>query len=47
MDVLSQWSRASWADLQELPWVRAMKGVVQDPVHHAEGDVWILSLIHI
>lgn len=41
MDVLSQWSRASWADLQELPWVRAMKGVVQDPVHHAEGDVWI------
>lgn len=41
MDVLSQWSQASWADLQELAWVRAMKGVVQDPVHHAEGDVWI------
>lgn len=22
-------------------WVRAMRGVVQDPIHHAEGDVWI------
>ena len=23
-------------------WVRAMHGVVQDPIHHAEGDVWEL-----
>ncbi|MBX3200122.1 MAG: AAA family ATPase [Labilithrix sp.] len=22
-------------------WIRAMKGVEQDPVHHAEGDVWV------
>lgn len=22
-------------------WVRAMRGSTQDPVHHAEGDVWI------
>jgi putative nucleotidyltransferase with HDIG domain len=22
-------------------WVRAMRGTVQDPIHHAEGDVWI------
>ncbi len=25
------------------PWVAAMRGVVQDPVHHPEGDVWIHS----
>lgn len=24
-----------------LPWIAAMKGVAQDPIHHAEGDVWI------
>lgn len=23
------------------PWIAAMRGVVQDPIHHAEGDVWI------
>ena len=22
------------------PWIRALKGSTQDPVHHAEGDVW-------
>jgi predicted kinase len=22
-------------------WIRAMKGTAQDPIHHAEGDVWI------
>jgi putative nucleotidyltransferase with HDIG domain len=22
-------------------WIRAMKGTPQDPIHHAEGDVWI------
>ena len=22
------------------PWIEALKGVPQDPVHHAEGDVW-------
>jgi predicted kinase len=23
------------------PWIAAMRGVPQDPIHHAEGDVWI------
>jgi putative nucleotidyltransferase with HDIG domain len=41
MGALSRWSASSWTELQELPWVRAMKGVQQDPIHHAEGDVWI------
>lgn len=22
------------------PWIRALRGSTQDPVHHAEGDVW-------
>lgn len=25
----------------EYPWVRALRGCVQDSVHHAEGDVWV------
>jgi len=29
----------TWDDLQKFPWVRAMQGVPQSPVHHAEGDV--------
>ncbi len=41
MDALSRWCASDWAALQALPWVRAMRGVPQDPVHHAEGDVWI------
>lgn len=24
-----------------LPWIAAMRDVPQDPIHHAEGDVWI------
>ncbi|MEQ1503384.1 MAG: AAA family ATPase [Myxococcota bacterium] len=31
----------SWDALQALERVRALAGCVQDPVHHAEGDVWI------
>lgn len=31
-----------WAGLDaRFAWVRAMRGCRQDPVHHAEGDVWI------
>ena len=30
-----------WQELdQEFDWIRAMREVPQDPVHHAEGDVW-------
>jgi predicted kinase len=32
----------AWADLdREYAFVRAMAGCPQDPVHHAEGDVWV------
>lgn len=31
-----------WDDLDRtFDWIRRMRGVPQDPVHHAEGDVWI------
>jgi putative nucleotidyltransferase with HDIG domain len=30
-----------WAELQRFEWVRALEGCPQDPVHHAEGNVWI------
>src|SRR5258706_15964334 len=30
-----------WTALDRFPWIQAMRGVPQDPVHHAEGDVWI------
>jgi hypothetical protein len=34
--------RVPWQELdQEFPWVRALAGCPQDPVYHAEGDVWI------
>jgi hypothetical protein len=34
--------RVDWTALDaELDWVRALRDVPQDPVHHAEGDVWI------
>ncbi len=29
-----------WTAL-DFPWLERMKGVPQDPIHHAEGDVWI------
>jgi len=33
--------RVDWEAIdRELPWIRALRGCVQDPVHHAEGDVW-------
>ncbi len=33
--------RVDWAALYaSYPWLRALEGVVQDPIYHAEGDVW-------
>jgi predicted kinase len=38
---LFDWS-ADWQALDEqFEWIRAMKGCPQDPVFHAEGDVWV------
>jgi len=34
-------SRLRWDELQAFAWVRALEGCPQDPVHHAEGNVWI------
>lgn len=34
-------ARVPWEDLQAFAWVRDLAGTVQDPIHHAEGDVWI------
>src|SRR5262245_20256639 len=33
--------RVLWDDLQAFDWVRALADCPQDPIHHAEGDVWI------
>ncbi len=34
--------RLDWQDLHDaFGWIRALSGVPQDPVFHAEGDVWI------
>jgi hypothetical protein len=34
--------RVDWNELDaQFDWVRAMRGIPQDPIHHAEGDVWI------
>lgn len=30
-----------WEALQTFDWVRALKDCPQDPIHHAEGNVWI------
>lgn len=30
-----------WGELQAFDWVRALEGCPQDPIHHAEGNVWI------
>lgn len=34
-------TRVRWAEIQVFDWVRALAGCPQDPIHHAEGDVWI------
>ncbi len=34
--------RVPWEELDaRFEWLRAMRGCQQDPIHHAEGDVWI------
>lgn len=34
--------RVPWDELdQEFPWVHRLAGCPQDPIYHAEGDVWI------
>jgi predicted kinase len=39
---LSDWLEADWTTLSaELPWLERLRGVRQDVVYHAEGDVWI------
>lgn len=30
-----------WGELQVFDWVRALEPCPQDPIHHAEGNVWI------
>ncbi len=30
-----------WDDLQAFDWIRALEACPQDPIHHAEGNVWI------
>ena len=47
MDALTDWCPAPGEGVDfdalssRLPWVARMRGVPQDTVHHAEGDVWI------
>ena len=33
--------RVDWDALQDHPFVGALKDCPQDPIHHAEGNVWI------
>lgn len=34
--------RLDWSGIDAaFAWVRAMRGSTQDPIHHAEGDVWV------
>jgi predicted kinase len=33
--------RVPWDALQAFAWVRALEACPQDPIHHAEGNVWI------
>lgn len=39
--LLPEAHRLHWDELQVFDWVRALEGCPQDPVHHAEGNVWI------
>jgi predicted kinase len=34
-------ARLRWDELQAFDWIRALEGCPQDPIHHAEGNVWI------
>jgi putative nucleotidyltransferase with HDIG domain len=39
--LLPDMDRLRWDDLQVFPWVRKLEECPQDPIHHAEGNVWI------
>ncbi len=39
--LLPDLDRVRWDELQVFPWVQKLEGCPQDPVHHAEGNVWI------
>jgi predicted kinase len=39
--LLPDLDRLRWDELQVFPWVRRLEDCPQDPVHHAEGNVWI------
>jgi putative nucleotidyltransferase with HDIG domain len=39
--LLPDLDRLRWDELQVFPWVRQLEECPQDPVHHAEGNVWI------
>ncbi len=39
--LLPDLDRLRWDQLQVFPWVRALADCPQDPIHHAEGNVWI------
>ena len=39
--LLPDLDRLRWDELQVFPWVRKLEECPQDPVYHAEGNVWI------
>jgi putative nucleotidyltransferase with HDIG domain len=39
--LLPDLDRLHWDELQVFPWVQQLADCPQDPVHHAEGNVWI------
>lgn len=39
--LLPDLDRLRWDEIQVFPWVQKLASCPQDPVHHAEGDVWI------
>lgn len=39
--ILTPSDRVPWDDLQVFEWVRELEACPQDPIHHAEGNVWI------
>jgi len=39
--LLPDLDRLRWDELQVFPWVQRLADCPQDPIHHAEGNVWI------
>lgn len=40
-DILTPTTVVPWDALQVFPWVQELESCPQDPIHHAEGNVWI------